>query len=61
MGKKVAVVSKQLFSDEFLNGFRACVKTPKVEQPVVSSETGVVAVSQILFCLTEHDNEEDGE
>ena len=61
MGEKGAVVSKQQLSDEFLEGFRACEKTPKVEETAVCSETDVDAVWQVVFCLTEHDAEEDGE
>ena len=61
MGDKGAVVSKQQLSDEFLDGFRACEETPKVEETAVCSETDVDAVWQVLFCLTEHDAEEDGE
>ena len=41
--------------------FRACEETPKVEETAVCSETDVDAVWQVLFCLTEHDAEEDGE
>ena len=36
-------------------------ETSKVEQIVVCSETNADAVRQVLFCLTEHDAEEDGE
>ena len=61
MGKKSPVVSKRQFSDVFLDGFRACEETPKVEETAVCSETDVDAVWQVLFCLTEHDAEEDGE
>ena len=61
MGKKGAVVSKQQLSDEFLDSFRECEETPKVEETAVCSETDVDAVWQILFCLTKHDAEEDGE
>ena len=61
MGKKGAVVSKQQLSDEFPNGFRACEETPKVEETAVCLETDVDDVWQVLFCLTEHDAEEDGE
>ena len=61
MGEKGAVVSKQQLSDEFLYGFRACEETPKVEEIAVCSETDVDAVWQVVFCLTEHDAEEDGE
>ena len=61
MGEKGAVVSKQQLSDEFLDGFRACEETPKVEEIAVCSETDVDAVWQVLFCLKEHDAEEDGE
>ena len=61
MVEKGAVVSKQQLSDEFLDGFRACEGTPKVEQTAVCSETDADAVWQVLFCLTEHDAEEDGE
>ena len=61
MGEKGAVVSKQQLSDEFLDGFRACEETPKVEETAVCSETDADAVWQVLFCHTEHDAEEDGE
>ena len=61
MGEKGAVVSKQQFSDEFLDGFRAFEETPKVKGTAVCSETDVDAVWQVLFCFTEHDTEEDGE
>ena len=61
MGEKGAVVSKQQLSDEFVDGFRACEETPKVEETAVYSETDVDSVWQVLFCLTEHDAEEDGE
>ena len=49
----------QQLSDEFLDGLRACEKTPEVEETAVCSETDVDAVWQVLFCLTEHDAEED--
>ena len=61
MGKKGTVVSKQQLSDEFLDGFRVCEETPKIEEIAVFSKTDVDAVWQVLFCLTEHDAEEDGE
>ena len=61
MSEKGAVVSKQKLSDEFLDGFRACEEAPKVEETAVSSETDVDVVWQVLFCLTKHDAEEDGE
>ena len=61
MGEKGAVVSKQQLSDEFLDGFRACEETPKVEETAFCSETDVDAVWQVVVCLTEHDAEEDGE
>ena len=61
MGEKGAVVSKQQLSDEFLDGFRPCEETPKVEETAVCSETDVDAVWQVLFCLMMHDAEEDGE
>ena len=61
MGEKGAVVSKLQLSDEFLDGFRACEETPEVEETAVCSETDVNAVWQVLFCLTEHDTEEDGD
>ena len=60
MGKKGTVVSKQQLSDEFLDGFRVCEETPKVEETAVCSETDVGALWQVLVCLTEHDAEEDG-
>ena len=49
VGKKGAVVSKQQFSDKFLEGFRACEETPKVKQLAICSETDVDAVWQILL------------
>ena len=61
VGEKDAVVSKQQLSDEFLCGFRASEETPKVGHTAVCSETDGNAVWQDLFCLTEHDAEEDGE
>ena len=61
MGEKGAVVSKQQISDELLDGFRAFEKTPKVTETAVCSETDVDAVWQVVFCLTEHDAEDDGE
>ena len=61
MSEKGAVVSKQKLSDEFLDGVRACEETPKVEETAVCSETDVDDVWQVLFCLTEHDAEEEGE
>ena len=61
MGEKGAVVSKQQLSDEFLDGFRACEEAPKVEETAVCSKTDVDVVWQDLFCLMEHDAEEDRE
>ena len=61
MGERVEAVSKQQLSDDFLDGFRACEETLKVEETAVCSETDVDAVWQVLFCLTEHDAGEDGE
>ena len=61
MGEKGAVVSKQQLSDEFLDGFRACEETPKVEEAAVCSETDVDADLQVLFCLKEQGAAEDGE
>ena len=61
MGEKGAAVSKQQLSDGFLDGFRACEETSKVEETAVYSETDVDAVWQVLFCPTEHNAEEDGE
>ena len=61
MGEKGAVVSKQQLSDEFLDGFRACEETPKVEEAAVCSEMDVDAVRQVPFCLSEYDAAEDGE
>ena len=61
MDEKAAVVSKQQLSDEFLDGFRECEETPKVKETAVCSETDVDAVWQVLFCLMEHDAEEDGQ
>ena len=61
MGEKGAVVSEQQLGDDFLDGFRACEETPKVEETTVCSETDADAVWQVVFCLTEHGAEEDGE
>ena len=61
VGEKGAVVSKQQLSDEFLDGFCVCEEVPKVKKTVVCSEMDVDAVWQVLFCLKEHDAEEDGE
>ena len=43
MGERGAVVSKQQFSDEYPDGFRACEETPKVEQTAVYLGAGVDA------------------
>ena len=43
------------------SGFRVFEETPKVEETAVCSETNVHAVWAVLFCLMEHDAEEDGE
>ena len=61
MGEKGAVISKQQLNDEFLGSFRTCKETTKVEETAVCSETNVDAVWQVLFCLMEHDAEEDRE
>ena len=61
MREKGAVVSKRQLSNEFLDGFRPCEVTPKVEETAVCSETDVDTIWQVLCCLTEHDAEEDGE
>ena len=61
LGEKSAVVSKQQLNDAFRDGFRACEDTLKIEETAVCSETDVDAVCQVLFCLMEHDAEEDGE
>ena len=60
MGEKGAIVREQQLSDEILDGFRVCEETLKVEHAAVCLETDVDAVWQVLFCLTEHDAEEDG-
>ena len=49
VGKKGAVVSKQQLGGEFLNGFRACKKTPKVDHTTVCSETDVDADCRVLL------------
>ena len=61
MGEKGAVIIKQQLNYEFLDGFRACKEMLKVEETAVCSETDVNAIWHIVFCLTEHDAEEDGE
>ena len=53
-------VKKQI-SDEFLNGFYMCEEMLKVEQAAVCLEADAEAICQVLFCLTEHDAEEDAE
>ena len=55
------VVARRAQSSVKLDGFRACEETPKVEETAVCLKTDVDAVWQVLFCLTEHDAEEDGE
>ena len=45
MGEKCTIISKQQLGDEFLDGFRACEETPKVEETAVCSKTDVDAVS----------------
>ena len=57
--EKGAVVSKQQLSDEFLDGFRACEETPKVEETAVCSETDVDAVWQVLVCLRQQNAEQN--
>ena len=59
MDEKGTVASKQQLGDQFVDGFRACEETLKVEETAVCSETDVDAVWQILFCLTEHDDKEE--
>ena len=49
MGEKGPVVSKQQLTDEFLDGFRVCEVTPKVEETAVCSETDVDASSRSSF------------
>ena len=61
MGEKGIVVSKQQLSDELLDGFCACEEMTKVEETAICLEMDVDAVWQVLFCLMEHDAEEDGE
>ena len=61
MGEKGTVIGKQQLSEKFLDSFRVCEETPKVEKTAVCLETDVDAVWQVLFCLTEHDAEEHGE
>ena len=50
VGEKGTVVSKQQLSDEFLDDFRACGETPKIDETVVCLDTEVDAVWQV----TEH-------
>ena len=61
VGEKGTVVSKEQLSDEFLDGFCVCEEMPKVEETAVCLEMDVDAILQVLFCLMEHDAEEDGE
>ena len=49
MGERGAVVSKQQFSDEFLNGYRANEEIPQVEQTAVCSETDVEASRSMML------------
>ena len=60
MKARRVVVSKQQLGDEFLNGCHACKVTLKVEHTAIYSATDVDVIWQDLFCLTEHDAEEDG-
>ena len=46
---------------ELLEEFRVWEETPKVEETAFCSEADADAVWQVLFCLTKHDAEEDGE
>ena len=59
MGEKGTVISKQQLSGEFSDGFRVCEETPKVKETAVCSEMDVDAIWQVVFCLMEHDAEED--
>ena len=61
MGKEGAVISRQPLTDEFLDGFHACEEMLKIEHTAVCLEMDVDTIWQVLFCLTEHDVEEDGE
>ena len=61
MGEKGTVISKQQLSDEFLDDFHECEEMPKVEETAVCLEMDVDAIWLVIFCLTEHDAEEDGE
>ena len=53
MGEKGAVISKQQLIDEFLDGFRTCEETLRVQETATCSETDLHAVWQVLICLTE--------
>ena len=44
MGKRGAVVSKQQFGDELLDGFLACEETTKLEETAVCSKKDLDAV-----------------
>ena len=55
------VIIKQQLCNEYLNGLCVFEETPQVEQAAVCSETDVDTIRQVLFCLTEHDAQEDGE
>ena len=48
MGEKGAVVRKQQLTDEFLDGFRVCEETLKVEETAVCVETDVDAIWQVF-------------
>ena len=43
------------------SGFHAYEETLKVEETVICSETVVDVGWQVIFCLMEHDAEDDGE
>ena len=61
MGEKGTVIGKQQLSEKFLDSFCVCEETPKVEETAIYSEMDADAFWQVLFCLMEHDAEEDGE
>ena len=62
VAEKGAVIGKQQLCDEFLNGFCVCEETPKAEHCCCLFGNGCrCRLAGVLFRLTKHDAEEDGE
>ena len=48
-GEKGAIVSKQNFCNEFLDGFCVCEEMPKIEETAICLQMDVDAIWQVLF------------